>query len=175
MGVVYTSVPIGSLRLLSVEERRPFFLPIVQLPQTIRNVIFSSSTGAFTRGLAKSYNLTDEKSAYIALTILRVVVGEVQLSGLSRALAASVPWRMDRAEKMGSEIERDLLAPVKGELENSGQQKGPGGLEAKQPAPPAPSAARMSGRAPAAPKNVLDLKKKSPAPPAPPLPPAVSR
>jgi len=148
------TIPVGSLLTLPQQESDPYFNEIAAMPVKLKTLMTSVNTGAFTRGLAKSYGLPEDKSSIIALGVLRVAVGEKKLEDLSSLLAAEVPLPLNTARKMAAEIEKDLFEPVGDELEQYWQEK----KETRVPL----KTDNVS--------NVLDLKKEKKVPPPPPMP-----
>lgn len=112
MGVVYQSVLINSLSLLSLDERAPYFSRLSTLPPSIRKIIFSPPNGAYVRGLTKIYNLPLEKAPYIALIILEVFLGIEDLPKLGSVFSSKLQMPNDQAQAMSKDVERELFVPV---------------------------------------------------------------
>lgn len=116
MGIIYNSVPVGSLVTLPAARRRYYIDRVLSLPRTVRDMLFSPRTGAFTRGLAKGYGLPEKKSSRLALATLRIAVGEKTLAQLPSVLSTELRLANDQAQKMAQEIEEGLFKPVVNEL-----------------------------------------------------------
>jgi len=162
------SVPTGSLFGGPEAEARGYLLRLEELPKKVRVVLGDMKTGAFTRGLVKSYGLPEERSAPVAFDIMRIAMGTRSLASLPSLLSTNLRLPSDKAQKMAEEIERDLLAPIMPALQQywtgqkkTNQQQAKGGRS--RPSPEA-----MAGQAGA--KNVLNLKDTNKPPAPPPMP-----
>jgi hypothetical protein len=143
----YKHTPIGSLITKSDTEGQAYIERLPSLPAILTKVIFSSNTGAYVQGLAKSYDVTEDASPAISFTILRVMLGDISLIQLSETLSKELGIASDKAQKMAIEIEKDLFGPVKKELEE---------FWASQKSQPAPL--KISPKQPVSPQNILNLK-----------------
>ncbi len=160
MGIALSSVPIGSLITLPEGQRSHYISLVVELPDAVRSVIFSTETGAYLRGLAKNYQLAPERSSIIALAFVRVAVGELSIAKLASELSTKLPLPNDKANRIAREMEQDLFIPVQQELgEHWAKQRKEG------PARQAETKANEGGA-----KNVLNLKREKSGPPPPPMP-----
>lgn len=112
MGIIFLSVPVGSLQRKSILEREKYIMEIFQLPSALQDLVFSPQTGAFLRGLAKTYNLPESSVPAIAFMILRICTGELALPGLGSTLSTEVRVANDKAQTIATEIEKELFAPV---------------------------------------------------------------
>ncbi len=161
MGIIFDSVPVGSLITLSPEERSRYVDLVFQLPEKARGLLFAPKTGAFTRGLVKGYNLPETRASVVALIVLRIAVGEKSAEQLPSLLSTELQLPNDKAQKMAREIEEDLFGPVMKELEQywRRQKSTPGPANEKEVTTDKASEAGA--------RNVLNLKeqKKPPAPP----------
>jgi hypothetical protein len=157
MGIEFESVPVGSLIRMPSERRIGYWEIILKLPKQAKEMLHSWNTGAYIRGLTKQHGLNTDKSQIIALIVVRVVIGELKVSNMAAALSADLPLPNDKAQVLASEIEKELLEPVRAELEEFWAQRH------KQE--PAAEAERRAGEGGA--KNVLNLKeeKNPPSPP----------
>ncbi|MBI4022511.1 MAG: hypothetical protein HY372_04065 [Candidatus Andersenbacteria bacterium] len=144
------TTPIGSLLILSEAESDPYFRGIAELPAPLKDLLTAENTGAFTRGLARAYGVAIARAPHIALLIVRLVLGRLPLAKLPGVLATELSLPDDQARRMAAEIERDLLGPVRAELEQYWQT------------PARPTSPGLRGAS-----NVLNLKE-TPKPPAPP-------
>lgn len=155
----FKSTPIGSLLLLPPDERQGWLEIFFKVPTTLRSVASSLQTGAYIRGLAKTYQLAEDESPRIAFVILRIILGELPLRDLGGYLSSELKIANDKAQKMAQELEHDLFAPVAGELSQYLAAKKQAGAAA------ATASAREAGAT-----NILDLKQEKPPAP-PPIPP----
>lgn len=157
MGLIYTSVPFGSIATLP-EDRIEFYIILIsKLPNKTRAMIYALETGASLRGLAKSYGLPEAKSSIMAFAVVQVAINELSFAQLSSVLSTKLPLPNDKAQRMAKEIEQDLFGPVRQELEaHWAKQKQEGAASQAQ-------TRADSGGA----RNVLNLKKEN----KPPLPP----
>jgi hypothetical protein len=115
-GDLIKSTPGGALMLVSEDERGEYIKRIFELPQGVSEIVFAPRTGAYLRGLVSSYKLPLTKSHLIALAIVRLFIGKKSLAQLPGILSTELGLANDAAQKMASEIEDDLLAPVMGDL-----------------------------------------------------------
>jgi hypothetical protein len=157
MALIFNSVPMGSLVTIPEGKRLFYIENISQLPRMTSAMIYSLNTGAFLRGLAKSYGLPEEKSSIIAFAVVQVAVNEISFTQLPSMLSTKLPLPNDKAQKMAREIEQDLFGPVRQELEAHWATE-----KKEKPAAQAQAKAEESGV-----NNVLNLKKES-QPPVPP-------
>jgi len=149
----YKTVPFGSLVLLP-DDVWPGYIPrILALPKSLQQLLFSPRTGAYIRGLTKTYNIPLEKAPLIALNVLRICLGEKQTVQLTQVLATDLQTAPGITQKMALDLEKDLFASVALDLNR-------GATKATLPPPTNYSGAR----------NVLDLKKDNPPYPLPPRP-----
>jgi hypothetical protein len=159
------SVPVGSLFGGPEPESSRLYDEIGNLPDTVRALLGAESTGAFLRGVTKRYGLPEAKSARIAFTLVQWAIDRVELP---KVFAATLSLPPDKAQAMAAEIERDLLAPVQGDVQQYWQTKQPK-QEAKSPGsePFFYTGASTFPRKNPPSNNVLDLKKerKPPSPP----------
>lgn len=157
MGIEYNSIPLGSVVTVPQAEGEQYVAGLFELPQTARKFMVSTRTGAFVRGLTKAYRLEQIKAPIIALSILKIGIGKIPLSGLGAHLSGQLRLPNDKAQKMAREIEQDLFGPVRQELEAYWAKD-----KKEKPAAQAQAKAEESGV-----NNVLNLKKES-QPPVPP-------
>lgn len=153
------SVPVNSLLTLPPEAREGILLGIFRLPKKVQDILFSEDTGAYTRGLAKSYDVDINFSPNIALAILFIAIGEKSLVQLPAILSTELKLPNDKAHKMATEIEKDVFGPVRGELDEFlRKQKAQSGSMASMLGSVA-TAGQVHRRASTyAPQNVLNLK-----------------
>lgn len=112
MGIFFDSVPIGSVASLSTEQRIVYLSAILSLPIEVATILFKPETGAFVRGLVKNYNLSDTAAVILALTIVRLFIGEIEASGLSARLSSELSIEKSQADAIASEIQKDTLYAV---------------------------------------------------------------
>lgn len=151
MGIVYESRPIGALLAIPENNALPFLNLIVETPKNVQQMLLSLRTGAYIRGLTKTFDVPLEKAPVIAFAVLRIAVGEKPLGQLGGILSAEVPLPNDKAQKMAQEIEKELFGPVMLEFNQY--------LAAKKAVKPG-----VMDKMRVAPQNVLNLKE----PPKPP-------
>jgi hypothetical protein len=151
----YRSTPIGSLMDIPKDTSEKYFTFIFLTPSNIQSLLISARTGAFIRGLAKTYNIPIEKAPKIAFAVLQIALGEKTLAQLGSLLSTELPAPNDVAQKIANEIEKELFAPIALELNQYLAKK-------KQ----ATLASRPMGGA----SNVLNLKNTPQPPPPPPIP-----
>ncbi len=114
----YKSTPIGSLIIKSSEEAEGYTHRMEGMPPVLTKIIFSPNTGAYVRGLSRTYNISEEFQPYIAFAILEITVGEKTFAQLATILSSVLQLPSDEAQKMAIEIEHDIFGPVKNELQN---------------------------------------------------------
>ncbi len=159
--IALKTIPINSLVLIPEQERGSYIQKIFTLHQKMQLMLFSDDTGAFIRGIAKTYNVSPETAPHIAFAILEIAIGKKTIAQLPSILSTELQLPIDTAQKMATEIEHDVLAPIKAELnDQSSQQKG-----SSVPSRTTAQAA-SSGM-----KNVLNLKEIAAKPPQTQLPP----
>lgn len=154
----YKSIPVGSL-VLFPEKESAYLDYLVSLPANLTDLVTSSKTGAYIRGLAKAYNLTDGTAPSISFIVLEVIIGELPLTHLAAAFSSRLSLPNDKSNQIASELEHDLFAPVAGELSRY--------LETRKQDRAASAAASASQ---AGASNVLNLKDKQQPPTPPPIP-----
>lgn len=157
MNLVFTSTPMGSLLPLPFDKRESYLSTLFSLPKNVQSMSTAEKTGAYIRGLTKTNNLVLEKAPQIAFAVLRVAVGEVPLAKLAAVLSTELQLANDQAQRLATEIERDLFAPVALEMGQFLQTR-----EAEKRSS-ASTAATSAGA-----RNVLNLKTTAPKPPRPP-------
>jgi hypothetical protein len=135
--------PLNSLLELKEDQRISYIENFFQTPPSVRQMLFSLKTGAFIRGLAKTYDLPDNKTSFISLLILKIAIGEKSLPQLAGILSTELQLPNDKAQKIAQEIERELFAPVALELNQY--------LKQKKSIPPAADLTHL-------PPNTLNLK-----------------
>lgn len=153
-------LPIGSLVGRAQQEREQYVAAAYAAPKAVQPILFRPRTSAFVTGLVRTHNLKEAQGDSVAFLILRVGVGELALSQLGAALSSEAQLANDEAQKIATEIERDLFAPVAIELNRYHTEKQQGAQKPKATANPAAAGA----------DNVLNLKRK-PSQPAAPRPP----
>lgn len=156
------TIPVGSIATLSTEQSLTYAKQLSAInSRSVRDMITSSKSGAFIRGLTKTYNVPLEQAPRIALMILQIALGEKSLPQLTNLLSVELQIPNTMAQKMAGEIEQELFAPIMLELNQylTQQQK-------PATAPQQPSNLSAGGA-----RNVLDLKNK----PQPPTPPPIPR
>ncbi len=157
----FTTIPANSFLILPEADRTAYIQAIIPLHIKIRDVLYSTDTGAFVRGIAKTYDVSPETAPKIAFAILEIAIGKKTIAQLPSILSTELQLPIDTAQKMATEIEHDVLAPIKTELsDQSSQQKG-----SSVPSRTTAQAA-SSGM-----KNVLNLKEIAAKPPQTQLPP----
>ncbi len=154
-------LPVGSIYARE-ESASLGYLDIIQnLSPEIKNMISSEETGSYIKGIARSYDVSEENQPNIAFAILEIAIGKKTIAQLPSILSTELQLPIDTAQKMATEIEHDVLAPIKTELsDQSSQQKG-----SSVPSRTTAQAA-SSGM-----KNVLNLKEIAAKPPQTQLPP----
>lgn len=166
MGLVFTSVPINSIMAIPAERRHDYLVAGMSTSDAVRQMLLSPRTGAYLRGLAKSHQLPEKTAVTIAFVVLQAAIGEVPVGKISALLASHLQLPLDRTQKLATELERDLFAPLALEIKQQKQA-----VQQTQ-ATTAQSAATKAGA-----RNVLNLKRQPPAtvtrrpPTPPPLPP----
>lgn len=148
----YTTVPAGSLAIVPDEKRPEYIQALYSLPKALLESMNAPQTGAFIRGLAKTYNIELEKAPKIAFAILQITLGNNALAQLGSILSTELQIPNDKAQQIAREVEQELFAPIALELNQYLAQK-------KQV-----TAAKPTGGA----RNILDLKASPSTPPPPP-------
>ena len=143
----YKSLPIGSLVTRNEEEEAVYLKELVELPPGLVNLIMSSKTSGYIRGITKATNLPLDSAPVIAFVVLRVVFGKISLAQLGATLSTELKLPNDVAQAMAKDIEEELFGPVMMELDQYLKSKQSGG----QQAPPSP---------PVIGPNLLDLRGK---------------
>ncbi len=165
MYLTYQTIPVSSLTIIKPEDRGNYLTQVFLLPKKIQDVLFSDDTGAYVRGLGKSYDISEELQPTIAFAILELALGKKTFEKLPENLSTELKLPSDKAQKMTAEIEHDLFAPIKEELDaflkRGTSKKSPSAPVTAQP----PSNTQQPNKQTTAPKpkpaqaqNVLDLK-----------------
>jgi len=155
--------PANIARMVPEPESSQLFDAIGKLPDQLRPLIAAPRTAAYIRGLAKNYSIPEDQIKYISYAILVVTVGEKTVANLPAILSTRLKIPNDKAQKMATEIERELFAPVALILNQYRTQR-------KKIDPNSMSSRAQGGGA----SNILDLKNQNqpPTPNPPPIPPA---
>lgn len=142
-------LPVGSI--YSREEHASLgYLDIIQnIPLPIKDMISSTETASYVRGLGRTYGIPEESQASISFAILEIAIGKKPFAQLSKTLSSELQLPNNEAQNMASEIERDIFGPIKRELSEflreSRQSTGTNSI-------------RLTPLTPSKPQNVLDLK-----------------
>lgn len=153
----YKTVPFGVISTLEPRQQQDVYLEkFFRVPKNTKKIITSTNTGSYIRGLVKTHKLQPEQAPQIAFAVLRVAVGEIALPKLATVLSSELKLANDKAQKIATEIEKDLFAPVALELNEylAKQKQSQGAGQTKR--------AQDAGAS-----NVLNLKN-TPKPPRPP-------
>lgn len=155
----YKTTPFGSMLTRDSIEQKQLLEASFTVPKRIKAMLISTETGAYLRGIIKSYYVPEEKAAQAAFGILQIVLGEKTLAQLPSLLSTELKLSNDKAQKMAQELEEDLLAPIMPELTKYLAEK-KSDIEAAAGGAGASSSSLGVN-------NVLNLKdqKKTPAPP----------
>ena len=162
--LLFKSIPANSLLLVPEEKREGYLDKALSLPEKTQDILFSGDTGAFVRGLAKSYDIDINLSPKIALAILFVAIGEKTFAQIPAVFSTELRLPADKAQKMANEIEKDIFGPVKRELEEFLSRKiAPQSRDATTPSNFPSYEGKRTRTAPQArlgsqPHNLLDLK-----------------
>lgn len=159
------TIPVGAVLTLPEEQRLPTLEKLNNSPASIRNLASAERTGAYVRGLARTYNLSLEQSWNIALTLLYLCLGEIPRQELVPHLSQQAGIPTDTAQKIVQDIDRELLTSVNLDLNRLLAQK-QGNTPSPQPSPtptrsdltPKPTPSPTKPSPPAPPRNVLNLK-----------------
>lgn len=183
------SIPILSIADASDIEKERFLENFYQLPRVIRQVASSAKTGAYIVGLGKHFQIPLNTTSAISFAVFSILSGEKTLAQLPALLSSKLQISNDKAQAIAKEIEKELIAPVSGELNRylANKRKSQGSISTKisqepgqkppvkaasqpstmrsSPTKPAPqekttSDPRKIPNRPAVPPNILDLKKK---------------
>ncbi len=155
-------LPIGSI--YAREEKTSIgYLDIVQnLPIVVKSMVSSVKTASYIKGIARTYDIPEEKQSLISFAILEIAIGKKTLAQLPAILSTELRLSNDKAQKMATEIEKDVFGPVKAELDEFirvQRVKGSsiaGKLGTTTPTPSNSPSGRGGGTY--APQNVLNLK-----------------
>lgn len=121
----FTTIPANSFLILPEANRASYIEAVIPLPIKIRDVLYSTDTGAFVRGIAKTYDVSPETAPKIAFAILEIAIGKKTIAQLPSILSTELQLPIDTAQKMASEIEHDVFGPIKADLSGlPSQQKG---------------------------------------------------
>lgn len=116
-------LPVGSIYARPEEETSGYLDIIQELPVTIKGMISSTETASYIKGLARTYDIPEESQPSIAFAILEVAMGKKIFAQLPAIISTELQLPTDKAQKMSSEIERDIFHPIKKELDSFLQQK----------------------------------------------------
>lgn len=178
------SIPIGSILTRPESEDKRLLAGVKALSSGLNKLISAESTGAFIRGIEKSYDLPLGSAPKVAFSVLLITLGERSLAQLPALFSTELKIANDKAQQMAREIERDLFAPVALELNQylakqkklaTPPQPSPGLRPAGTPrrSPLQPTATPGESRFPRTPApmpNILNLKDKRQPPAPPPIP-----
>ena len=152
----FETVPINASILLPEDKRHFYYAEFCVLPKNLQSVAGNLRTGSYIKGLMKNYGLQEPMGKQIALSLLPVIFGEKTLAQLASLLSTNAKLPNDKAQKMATEIERDLFAPVMLELNQYATSR-------KNQVGSNTASAQASGA-----HNILDLKNQTQRPPVPP-------
>lgn len=110
-------IPVGSMYAFPADQSAGFVDILGNLPQTIKNLLSSENTAAYITGLGKSHKITPEKQPTIAFVILKIAIGKVAMADFTMTLSSELGIDIDEAQKMATEIYRDLFAPIQDDLD----------------------------------------------------------
>lgn len=110
------SIPIASIVSRPESEDEWFLSAVNKLPSQLKALASSEKTGAYIRGILKSYDIEQQKIPQFSFIIMQIIIGTKKLSDLGGLLSAELRIANDKAQKMAAELEHDLFAPVAGEL-----------------------------------------------------------
>ncbi len=161
ISLLLESNPTSSLLRFKREERLPYITKLVGAPENIQKFLTNPSTGAYIRGLAKTYNLSTDQTSRVAFIVLKIGIGEEPLAKLGPLLSSELQIPNDKAQQIAQEIERDLLEPVRDDIMNIARQ------QRQTQTGIASHGAEQIKRQLGNPQNILDLKNQ-PQPPQPP-------
>lgn len=157
----FKTIPAGSILMAPEANDNQGVDQLRSLPSSLQKMLASERTGAYIRGLTKTYDVPLEQAPQIAFMVLQIAVGEKPLGQLGGMLSSELKLANDKAQKMAQEIEKELFGPVMLEFNKYLQDK-----KAMKPG--------VMDKMRVAPQNVLNLKE-VPKPPAAPLPPAAPK
>ncbi len=171
----FSTVPANSVSILPEEARYRYLQKTIQLPEKVREIMFSDETGAYVRGLGSSYDINVDLVPKIALTILKIAIGEHTPSELTKIISQELELSLESAQKMALEIEHDIFQVVRPELGRALRQHAVSGDFQKNKLPKTtsspsivpPNVKNYSSR----PQNMLNLKELAGKPSQPQLPP----
>lgn len=123
MGVALNSTPIGSLTARSLEERSQYASAVFRTPPHVQDLLFSMKTSSYLRGLVKSHRLPEEQAPHVAFAVLQICVGAKTFAQLPSLLSTELHVANDIAQRLATEIERDLFSPILLELNQFLAQK----------------------------------------------------
>jgi hypothetical protein len=146
----FMTTPFGGMLTLPEVKQNELLELFFQTPASVRKVLASSRTGAYLRGVTKTFNLSLDVTPRLALTVFRIGVGLLPLPQLASVLASDLSVAPQVAQKIALELERELFAPIMLDLSR---------------AKPSNRPTNTFGA-----RNVLDLKKDNPPYPLPPRP-----
>ena len=113
----FKTVPANSILVLPDQERAGYLTNILKLPTSARDMLFSSNSGSYIRGLSRSNNISPELAPNISFAVLRVVLGKIEISSLTTTLVNEIHVETDIAQQIASEIDQDLFAPLQADLD----------------------------------------------------------
>lgn len=112
----FQTIPSGAILLASESEQADYIDRLYTLPKKVFEITNSPGTGAYLRGLGKTYNTPESNVPMIAFLTLQVMIGEKSLAQLPSMLSTDLRLPNDKAQAMAKEIEKELFAPVMLEL-----------------------------------------------------------
>ncbi len=114
----YQSTPIGSISLIPGQERLAYIDLFHKTPPGIHSMLSSPDTGSYIRGLCKTYNIPEDSLPKVAQAIFFIAIGKYTATETPTILSKELGLPNESVVKMFSEIEHDILDPVKMELDN---------------------------------------------------------
>lgn len=102
--------PMDSLALVG-EVGDWYIYWAIESPESIQNMMYSENTGAFLRGLTKTFNLPADLTPKLAFKVVQVAIGEIELARLGSVLSSELKLPNDTAQAVAKEIEKELFVP----------------------------------------------------------------
>src|SRR5688500_15764332 len=114
---LYMSTPAGARLLAPGGERSSYTNERDNLPPSLRNLVTNHRSGAYLRGLGKAFSLSPDQVSQLAFIVLQVCVGKQEFKNMSAVIQQELGVSGAQANNMAADIEKELLAPVRKDLD----------------------------------------------------------
>jgi hypothetical protein len=88
-----------------------------ELPDNLKDVLFSEETSKNIYNSCKENDLTEEKMKEVSTLVGEIILGITSVNDLEKNIVRDLEISIDKAKSISGEISRFVLSPVKEEIE----------------------------------------------------------